>query len=157
MTGSIPILNKDIFETTLTKMCGAIYGSTDAILFGIFKSINTDEVYMRVSIESNDDTYNVYDRIYEFDKIPENVMEIFKYVDFNSYFVFDEDKDCFSLIGDHIGRRATRECIIMNLVNNPTKTNTIELIDISKNKNDEYNIIFNDIYDTYSNIKKYDM
>lgn len=157
MTVSIPILNEDIFETTLTKMCGAIYGGIDAIIFGVFKSINTGDVYMRVSIERNEDTYDVYERIYELDKVPENVMELYTYIDFHSYFVFDEYKDKFSLIGDHIGRRATRDCVIMSLYNNPTKMNTIELINITKNKNNEYDNVFSDIYDTYSSVKKYNM
>lgn len=112
-------------------MAGAVYCITDMIIFEIYKDIHSMDYYLNVVITQDEMTE--YRTIFRWDQIPEDVMEIYDYVNHTSALEINDNS--YVLYGTHIGRIHNHKYKLMTSLNE--HLNTYEVIDQSFRRDTE--------------------
>ena len=108
--------NYIVNDCSKVEICGSRYAVSDIIIFEILENKNRD-YYMRVIIYQDDNIKMIF--TFYWDKIPVDVMDIYKYVKNTSTTEYNDDDDIMIIYGEHIGR---------------TKNNKFKIIEIEKEK-----------------------
>jgi hypothetical protein len=119
-------------QAIICGIAGAIYCSTDIIIMEKYKDCTNNTDYLKVTITIDD----VIEKsaIYEMDKVPEYLQNIYEYVRQTSIIEYDKKTEIYTLFGDHIARARGYKFVLGKFPVNPLsseKTYTLPLSEIN--------------------------
>jgi hypothetical protein len=137
-------------ECTRAYIAGAVYSLADIIIFSVYEPISNSNKYLHICI-TQDDTEML--GMFEWDKIPKHIMDIYDYVSLKSH--LKKSCDFHMLYGTHICRTKDYNMHIASFQNNPTDDSTLHIIQSTDITNSISDII-KDIGDNMRDVKKLD-
>lgn len=136
-------------ECTLLKVAAAVYSITDMVVFHVYKKISEEKYYLVCVLQEDDIKETV--NIFEWDKIPKSVMDIYTYVSSTS--VIEVNDDMHILYGNHIGRKKDHKYILMKYIEDPCQQDKLHLITLDTDVDENVMFCYNEICENMKIVK----
>jgi hypothetical protein len=118
------------------NIAGAVYYLNDIIVFELYKALTSDQQYLKMILTKDDETAEAIS-VFDWNDVPSDVLNIYKYVASTSYITYTEGS-CYKLMGNHIGRIKDYKMHIFSSLDNPLEEGYIINLANVTNKSDAF-------------------
>lgn len=134
---------------SLLNIAAAVYQITDMIVFHVYTSVeDNSKKYLQVIVQ--EDEINEKHYVLEWKDIPEEIIEIYKYVNATGSLEYEDDE--YILRGNHIGRVKNHNYTLFRMEKNPI--NKIEDIETTGEIDEEDMKVFSEMCENMKIVKK---